>query len=268
MHPRKGLALKDDHLVRPSEFGGGRGARDCGGATNPLQSSSRLQSSSSLMPARLNAPGSDAAEMVSRFDPAPAVELVDVSFAYDVRPVLQGITLTIPRGKIVAIMGGSGCGKSTLLMMVAGLIDSTEGEIAVNGTPAHANCFVVIEPGASVLFMKGPAAQPELDAAEFQVHIHAIGDGAVRASLDAIDVARARCFRRRDELVRDAELLELAVVLGQVLKLGRADEREVGRVEEEHGPLALGVGVGHLDEFAVVVRGRLERLERAVDQGR
>jgi phospholipid/cholesterol/gamma-HCH transport system ATP-binding protein len=85
------------------------------------------------MPARPNAPGSDAAEMPSRLDPAPAVELVDVSFAYDVRPVLQGITLTIPRGKIVAIMGGSGCGKTTILRLIGGQLKPDSGAVRVGG---------------------------------------------------------------------------------------------------------------------------------------
>jgi len=86
------------------------------------------------MPVRPNAPGSDAAEMPSRFDPeAPAVELVDVSFAYDVRPVLQGITLTIPRGKIVAIMGGSGCGKTTILRLIGGQLKPDSGAVRVGG---------------------------------------------------------------------------------------------------------------------------------------
>ena len=85
------------------------------------------------MPARPNAPGSDAAEMASRFDPAPAVELVDVSFAYDVRPVLKGITLTIPRGKIVAIMGGSGCGKTTILRLIGGQLKPDSGAVRVAG---------------------------------------------------------------------------------------------------------------------------------------
>ena len=46
---------------------------------------------------------------------AAAIELDNVSFGYDSRPVLRGITMRVPRGKIVAIMGGSGCGKTTIL---------------------------------------------------------------------------------------------------------------------------------------------------------
>jgi phospholipid/cholesterol/gamma-HCH transport system ATP-binding protein len=86
------------------------------------------------MPARPDAHGSDAAEIACRFDPdSPAVELSDVSFAYDVRPVLKGITLTIPRGKIVAIMGGSGCGKTTILRLIGGQLKPDSGTVRVGG---------------------------------------------------------------------------------------------------------------------------------------
>jgi NitT/TauT family transport system ATP-binding protein len=43
------------------------------------------------------------------------------------------VSFTVAQGQFVAILGPSGCGKSTLLMMVAGLIDPTEGEISING---------------------------------------------------------------------------------------------------------------------------------------
>ena len=86
------------------------------------------------MHARPNAHGSDAAGIAYRFDPdAPAVELREVSFAYDVRPVLKGITLTIPRGKIVAIMGGSGCGKTTILRLIGGQLKPDSGAVRVGG---------------------------------------------------------------------------------------------------------------------------------------
>ena len=79
---------------------------------------------------------SRAAEPIAawRVDPeAVAVELVDVSFSYDVRPVLKGITMTIPRGKIVAIMGGSGCGKTTILRLIGGQLRPQSGQIRVGG---------------------------------------------------------------------------------------------------------------------------------------
>jgi phospholipid/cholesterol/gamma-HCH transport system ATP-binding protein len=64
---------------------------------------------------------------------AAAVELVDVTFGYDARTVLKGITMTIPRGKIVAIMGGSGCGKTTILRLIGGQLRPRSGTIRVGG---------------------------------------------------------------------------------------------------------------------------------------
>ena len=61
------------------------------------------------------------------------VEIKDVSFAYDVRPVLKGINMTVPRGRIVAIMGLSGCGKTTLLRMIGGVLRPTTGSVTVAG---------------------------------------------------------------------------------------------------------------------------------------
>jgi phospholipid/cholesterol/gamma-HCH transport system ATP-binding protein len=85
------------------------------------------------MPAAMNAHGSDAAPATVRAGGEPAVELSDVSFAYDVRPVLQGITMNIPRGKVVAIMGGSGCGKTTILRLIGGALKPTSGSVRVYG---------------------------------------------------------------------------------------------------------------------------------------
>jgi phospholipid/cholesterol/gamma-HCH transport system ATP-binding protein len=61
------------------------------------------------------------------------VEIKDVNFAYDVRPVLKGINMTVPRGGIVAIMGLSGCGKTTLLRMIGGVLRPSTGTVTVAG---------------------------------------------------------------------------------------------------------------------------------------
>jgi len=79
---------------------------------------------------------SRAAEAIAacRVDPAAAaVALTDVSFAYDVRPILSGITMTIPRGKIVAIMGASGSGKTTILRLIGGQLRPKSGGVCVGG---------------------------------------------------------------------------------------------------------------------------------------
>ncbi len=61
------------------------------------------------------------------------VEIRDLDFAYEDRPILNGISLEIPRGKVVAIMGGSGCGKTTLLRLIGGQLRPSSGEVRVDG---------------------------------------------------------------------------------------------------------------------------------------
>jgi len=63
-----------------------------------------------------------------------AIELTDVTFGYDRRrPVLTGINLAIPRGRVVAIMGGSGCGKTTILRLIGGQLKPQTGVVRVGG---------------------------------------------------------------------------------------------------------------------------------------
>ncbi len=51
--------------------------------------------------------------------------------------ILKGITLTIPAGQFIAIVGASGSGKSTLLGLLAGLDTPSSGEIYLDGVPIH-----------------------------------------------------------------------------------------------------------------------------------
>ncbi len=65
------------------------------------------------------------------------VEIRDLNFTYDSRPVLTGINMTIPRGKVVAVMGISGCGKTTTLRLIGGQLKPTSGEVRVGGQVVH-----------------------------------------------------------------------------------------------------------------------------------
>ena len=61
------------------------------------------------------------------------VEIKDVTFSYGPRKILDNLSLNIPRGQVVAIMGGSGCGKTTLLNLLGGRIKPNIGTINIDG---------------------------------------------------------------------------------------------------------------------------------------
>ncbi len=65
--------------------------------------------------------------------PEPIIEVRNLVKSFDGRVVLDGINLTIDKGKVTAIMGGSGCGKSTLLRHLIGVMRPDSGQILVKG---------------------------------------------------------------------------------------------------------------------------------------
>ncbi len=61
------------------------------------------------------------------------VEVRDLHFSYGDNAVLKGVTLAIPRGRIVAILGVSGCGKTTLLRHIGGQLKPSRGSVRFDG---------------------------------------------------------------------------------------------------------------------------------------
>jgi phospholipid/cholesterol/gamma-HCH transport system ATP-binding protein len=66
------------------------------------------------------------------------VEVSDLAFSYGDRPVLRGVSLAIPRGKIVAILGATASGKSTLLALIGGQLQPQRGSVKIEGKDVHA----------------------------------------------------------------------------------------------------------------------------------
>lgn len=62
------------------------------------------------------------------------VELVGLTKSYDARNVaVNNITLTLPKGKIIGLLGPNGSGKTTLIKMMNGLLTPSQGSIKING---------------------------------------------------------------------------------------------------------------------------------------
>ena len=83
-----------------------------------------------------------------------AIEIDGVSKFYETQtgePIeaIRRIDLGIEPGGFVSVVGPSGCGKSTLLMLIAGLLDTTDGQVRLNGTKVTAP-----PPEAGVVFQR------------------------------------------------------------------------------------------------------------------
>ena len=65
------------------------------------------------------------------------IEVSDLHFSYEDNSVLKGINLSIPRGKLVAILGVSGCGKTTLLRHLGGQLKPSQGSVTFDGQVVH-----------------------------------------------------------------------------------------------------------------------------------
>jgi len=75
----------------------------------------------------------DALDSVQLREVRGEVAFEDVHFAYDDRPILQGVSFTAPAGKMIALVGPSGAGKTTVTRLVPRFYEPQQGRILVDG---------------------------------------------------------------------------------------------------------------------------------------
>ncbi|PTX60762.1 iron complex transport system ATP-binding protein [Melghirimyces profundicolus] len=63
----------------------------------------------------------------------PTLETKNLTLGYGKEPVIDGLDLRIPKGKITVLVGANGCGKSTLLRSLARLLKPEKGSVLLNG---------------------------------------------------------------------------------------------------------------------------------------
>ncbi len=73
-------------------------------------------------------------------NPEAVIELYNVSFSFGQAVVLKDVTLTIPRGDFVAIIGPNGGGKTTLVKIMLGLLKPQTGTVRLLGEPPALSC--------------------------------------------------------------------------------------------------------------------------------
>lgn len=74
-------------------------------------------------------PGNEAVNKIQNYD----IELQNISFGYDKRPIIQDVSLKIPERSVTAIVGPSGSGKTTLCNLIARFWDVQKGDILIGG---------------------------------------------------------------------------------------------------------------------------------------
>ena len=65
--------------------------------------------------------------------PTGVLALADVTFGYDARAVVRGVSLTVARGELVALVGPNGAGKTTVARLAAGLVPPRGGTARIDG---------------------------------------------------------------------------------------------------------------------------------------
>jgi phospholipid/cholesterol/gamma-HCH transport system ATP-binding protein len=70
---------------------------------------------------------------MSHNDASALVACHQLRFGYAERPILDGVSFTVPRGKVTALMGASGGGKTTVLRLVGGQVRAQSGQMLFDG---------------------------------------------------------------------------------------------------------------------------------------
>lgn len=213
-----------------------------------------------------------------------AVEFVDLTRSYGAVRALDGLTLRIQPGELVALLGPSGCGKTTALRILAGLDEADAGSVAIDGrdisrVPANKRNIglvfqayslfphlTVLDNVAFGLKMRGVGARERagraaemLDLVGLAAQSGRYADELSGGQQQRVALARALAIRPR-VLLLDEPLSALdAQVRGQL-------RDEIRRVQQEVGTTTLFVTHDQEEALAVADRvgvmngGRLEQL--------
>ncbi|ODQ94122.1 ABC transporter ATP-binding protein [Mycolicibacterium holsaticum] len=218
-----------------------------------------------------------------------SVDFTDVTRSYGPVKALDGFTLHIEPGELVALLGPSGCGKTTALRILAGLDDATSGTVAVDGrdignVPANKRDIgmvfqayslfphlTVLDNVAFGLKMRGRSkgrqrsrAAEMLDMVGLGQHRDKFTDELSGGQQQRVALARALAIAPR-VLLLDEPLSALDAKVRAVLR------DEIRRVQLEIGTTTLFVthdqeeALAIADRVGVMSHGRLEQLAPPAD---
>jgi heme exporter protein A len=129
----------------------------------------------------------------------PAIELDGLERRYGERLALSGVTVSVPRGATLAVLGANGAGKTTLLRVLAGLLRPHGGTVRVLGAELPRERWKV--PGKVGYLGHEPLLYRELSGREnlgYHAALHRVSPARVEEVLAAVGMTA-----RADEPVRD-----------------------------------------------------------------
>jgi heme exporter protein A len=121
----------------------------------------------------------------------PAIELRGVARYFGERSALRDVSVRVPPGATLAVLGRNGAGKSTLLRILASLLRPHEGEVLVFGEPLPRRAFAVR--GRVGLLAHEPLLYRELtgrENLEYHARLHGVPTARVEEILEAVAMDR------------------------------------------------------------------------------
>jgi heme exporter protein A len=120
---------------------------------------------------------------------SPAIELRGASRHFGERDALQDVTVTVPTGATLAVLGRNGAGKSTLLRILATLLRAHDGEVTILGEPLPKRAFSV---RARIGYLgHEPLLYRDLSGREnlaYHARLHRVREDRIEELLDAVQM--------------------------------------------------------------------------------
>ncbi|MDA2894066.1 ABC transporter ATP-binding protein [Mycolicibacterium sp. BiH015] len=213
-----------------------------------------------------------------------AVELTDLTRVYGTTRALDGLTLHIEPGEMVALLGPSGCGKTTALRILAGLDEATSGTVSVGGVdvsrvPANKRDMgmvfqayslfphlTVLDNVAFGLKMRGKGKQDRLSRASEMLDLVGLGALGGRYAKELSGGQQQRVALARALAIQPRVLLLDEPLSALDAKVRTQLREEIRRVQLEVGTTTLFVthdqeeALAVADRVGVMSQGRLEQL--------
>ena len=188
----------------------------------------------------------------------------DLTKRYHGNPALDHLTLELPKGRIIGLLGPNGSGKTTFIKLAAGVLTPNSGSIAIEGRPVgpETKALVSYLPDRPY-FSKNMRVQEQLDF--FQDFYADFDRNRAEEMLTALGISQNRRFKSLSK--GNQEKVQLVLVMSRRAKLYLLDE-PIGGVDPAARDYILNTIITNYDpEASVLISTHLiADVERVLDE--